>query len=476
MDRFVVLYWLGAFVLVVSSIINIFSEISLITLAISGIIGLAAMITAVIDFNIRKNYKQMEFRHIITSEIAFWIGLFVAFLSFIIKFEMLFLGLAIMIMSVLDFLLTERKRGKTIFENSWYNNLKKRKVGVYRLYSATWFISLILIISSLLNNKWVTFGIGTLSLILSFLGYEMTRLEKAVSKEKYLLKQKNYIFYSLTWFGSAGLMLLAFINQMYITFLVAYGINLLSSLGYGLNRPKINKLPLAAQKAEKKTFILTMEFLFFLGFFIIVGGFGLYQFKLINIEILSIVSLAGIITVIAPLLSFKRFKKKHPLPNVIYKKAEKKVSPVKKNYLFSLEIAYLIGSGLIVLGFILFQQSKISLRGLTIILVFGLLTGIITSLIVNSKMHKKGKDIYVNREKLIRVYRLKLFKKISETQFDDLYNMVDSVGIVKVSEVSKKFGISKQLAEEWGKILEGHKLIMLHYPAFGELEFKKWKK
>ena len=172
----------------------------------------------------------------------------------------------------------------------------------------------------------------------------------------------------------------------------------------------------------------------------------------------------------------ERFKKKHPLPNVIYKKAEKKVSPVKKNYLFSLEIAYLIGSGLIVLGFILFQQSKISLRGLTIILVFGLLTGIITSLIVNSKMHKKGKDIYVNREKLIRVYRLKPFKKISETQFDDLYNMVDSVGIVKVSEVSKKFGISKQLAEEWGKILEGHKLIMLHYPAFGELEFKKWKK
>ena len=48
-------------------------------------------------------------------------------------------------------------------------------------------------------------------------------------------------------------------------------------------------------------------------FFANLSGYILgYIFKLINIEILSIVSLAGIITVIAPLLSFKRFKKKHP--------------------------------------------------------------------------------------------------------------------------------------------------------------------
>ena len=56
-----------------------------------------------------------------------------------------------------------------------------------------------------------------------------------------------------------------------------------------------------------------------------------------------------------------------------------------------------------------------------------------------------------------------------------LKRLVDEKGKIKLTDVSRYFGISKELAEEWGRILEEHGLVKLHYPAIGELELQKWK-
>ena len=72
--------------------------------------------------------------------------------------------------------------------------------------------------------------------------------------------------------------------------------------------------------------------------------------------------------------------------------------------------------------------------------------------------------------------RVEIKPKPYETDLDVLKRLVDEKGKIKVIEVSRYFGISKELAEEWGKILEEHGLAKLHYPAIGGPELQKWKK
>ncbi len=64
-----------------------------------------------------------------------------------------------------------------------------------------------------------------------------------------------------------------------------------------------------------------------------------------------------------------------------------------------------------------------------------------------------------------------------ETNIDRLYELVRKKGFVKVAEVSKELGIDKDQIEEWGRILEDHKLLKLHYPPVGDPVFvlKKFK-
>jgi|SRR3989344_3113189 len=474
MNKFVLLYWIGAVFLAAGSLLYELNKISLIPFAILAVLGVDSMITAVIDFKIRDNYKLREFKHIIISEVAFWTGLVIAFLAFIIRKELLFLGLAIMLMSVFEFILTQKSRAKKGISIVLYKEVKKKRkfVSLSRIYLATWFLSAILVVSSILNNKWMTIAFGLTGMLLSFLGYEKARAKRAVTVKKSLLKEKNYVFYGLMWFASAFLVLMAFANEMYLTTGVGLMINILSSLGYSSNKPKkAHKVP------ERKRPMLTTSMLAVLGFLIIGLGFILYNFKFIDIILLSIISLAGLITILVPLLSFTRFKKKKVVEKRI--RSDWKVKDIKKKFSFALEIAYLIGAAFVALGFILFQQQRISLRGLIILAVLGLFITIITNLMVYRKKHKKAIKEKVEdgqREKEVSSYQLKPIRWVSQTQFDELVNLVNKTGIVKVSEIAKKFGISRQLAEEWGKILEEHKLVMLHYPTFGELELRKWKK
>ncbi|HLD02186.1 MAG TPA: hypothetical protein VJC07_00615 [Candidatus Nanoarchaeia archaeon] len=66
------------------------------------------------------------------------------------------------------------------------------------------------------------------------------------------------------------------------------------------------------------------------------------------------------------------------------------------------------------------------------------------------------------------IFRIKDY----ETDFDKLYNYIKEKGTIKLVDVAKMFGLSKQQAEEWAQILANQKLLKLHYPPFGEPELQ----
>ncbi|MEE9323906.1 MAG: hypothetical protein V3U72_05185 [Candidatus Aenigmarchaeota archaeon] len=68
-------------------------------------------------------------------------------------------------------------------------------------------------------------------------------------------------------------------------------------------------------------------------------------------------------------------------------------------------------------------------------------------------------------------------KERIETDIDKLYELIKDRGILKVKVASRKFRIDAEQVEEWGRILEQHKLIKLHYPPIGDpvLILKKFK-
>ena len=209
-------------------------------------------------------------------------------------------------------------------------------------------------------------------------------------------------------------------------------------------------------------------------------SFMLYLIKFLEKIILyQIVGVGSIITLVFILILKLIHKKTKHISKEIkkIKKVEIKKEPKKKNRSI-LKICYLIGILLVVLGFILFQKNKSNILIPGILVIIGFLITSIPSIYIENKLGKinKIKDESEKREKKVEDYNIKPLKKTSETQLDELFDMINETGIVKLSEVAKKFNIKKETAEEWGKILEEHNLIELHYPAFGELEFRKWKK
>lgn len=62
-----------------------------------------------------------------------------------------------------------------------------------------------------------------------------------------------------------------------------------------------------------------------------------------------------------------------------------------------------------------------------------------------------------------------------QTDIDRLYRTINSANIVTITQAATMFRITKEQAEEWGKILENHGLIELRYPAIGELQLCKKK-
>jgi len=58
--------------------------------------------------------------------------------------------------------------------------------------------------------------------------------------------------------------------------------------------------------------------------------------------------------------------------------------------------------------------------------------------------------------------------KTIETDVDKLYDIVELKGMINIADAAKKLRVSPEQVEEWGRILEEHKLIRMHYPPVGE--------
>ncbi len=62
-----------------------------------------------------------------------------------------------------------------------------------------------------------------------------------------------------------------------------------------------------------------------------------------------------------------------------------------------------------------------------------------------------------------------------QTDLDRLYQILVERGKISFNEITKAFNVTKEQAEEWGKILKEQDLVTIHYPPFGEPELL-WKK
>ena len=101
--------------------------------------------------------------------------------------------------------------------------------------------------------------------------------------------------------------------------------------------------------------------------------------------------------------------------------------------------------------------------------------------IIKDKKIKEVKKLSIKKE-IIKPLKVKQAEttiqsntEVTETDFDKLVEYVNQKENVKLSQVAKIFKISAKTAEDWGKVLQNHSLVHIHYPTFGEPELRKWK-
>lgn len=129
---------------------------------------------------------------------------------------------------------------------------------------------------------------------------------------------------------------------------------------------------------------------------------------------------------------------------------------------------------------VLHKKGKFSIENPIAAGTLGLILGLFALyIIVNVYESRKEKKLTEGKKERTVLQKIKkeIVAKASkyETDLDKLYRLINEVGSITVTEVAEGFGISKEQAEEWGRILESHDLIELNYPAIGELQLCKKK-
>lgn len=120
------------------------------------------------------------------------------------------------------------------------------------------------------------------------------------------------------------------------------------------------------------------------------------------------------------------------------------------------------------------QASPIFFVGL-IVLFFGI--SLVFMLKIRVAMKMKSIEYRVIEQKTVSEIK-NMLVNVNEgyqTDLDKLYQVLAERGKLNINEIALIFGISKEQAEEWGKILKDQDLATLHYPAVGEPELL-WKK
>lgn len=88
--------------------------------------------------------------------------------------------------------------------------------------------------------------------------------------------------------------------------------------------------------------------------------------------------------------------------------------------------------------------------------------GIIMYLLIKSKMHSKHD---VQNEYLVT--SIKKSNRISETDLDILYKVLNEKKELQISELAKYFKVTDKIMLEWCNILEEAKMISIKYPIIG---------
>lgn len=65
-------------------------------------------------------------------------------------------------------------------------------------------------------------------------------------------------------------------------------------------------------------------------------------------------------------------------------------------------------------------------------------------------------------------FKLKGKIRYLSTGIDNLHNFVLDKKVVPLRDAAKHFGVDRKTAEDWGRILEDHHMIEMHYPVAGE--------
>jgi len=78
----------------------------------------------------------------------------------------------------------------------------------------------------------------------------------------------------------------------------------------------------------------------------------------------------------------------------------------------------------------------------------------------------------LNKKEVVAAMKKLLQRKSKryETNFDRLLELLKKYKKVKISHVSKGFGVSKEKVMEWSEILESHNFLKVRYPPFSEAE------
>jgi len=60
---------------------------------------------------------------------------------------------------------------------------------------------------------------------------------------------------------------------------------------------------------------------------------------------------------------------------------------------------------------------------------------------------------------------------LTETDIDNLYNLLREQKNLKLGTICSLFGVDKEVALSWGRTLEAARLIIIDYPSFGDPDF-----
>ncbi|MGV8142708.1 MAG: hypothetical protein ACP5NS_03680 [Candidatus Pacearchaeota archaeon] len=92
-----------------------------------------------------------------------------------------------------------------------------------------------------------------------------------------------------------------------------------------------------------------------------------------------------------------------------------------------------------------------------------LVIGILMYLLIKSKMHNSKHDI--QNEYLVTT--IKKSNKVSETDLDILYKVLNEKKELQISELAKYFKVTDKIMLEWCNILEEARMILIKYPLIG---------